>query len=123
VNAYDVIYVLGSVLILFAAIPANYIVWSYHRNLPWHRSAVGKSFMFKAACIAAFLDLALLAVFFREEIGWVILRLVMFALFGAALWWQAAVMKTTIVQARIASQAFDERRSAAEESETQWDAP
>lgn len=89
--------VIGLVILLFAAWPANGI-WRLLGRVPWSRSIVGRVLFSKAMMIALVLDLAVLAAVLRLlEVGrpvWFeILRLVMFTGVGVTLWWQRDVFR------------------------------
>lgn len=95
------LYLVGSVLVILAAIPANIIVVVYLR-LPWRASLIGRSFMRKAIGIALILDLSLLALILgRDNVWWELARVVVFGYFVWALWLQMLVLFRTIREGQL----------------------
>lgn len=109
-SAYDILYWIGTIEVVAAILPAHYIVWKYHRNLPWQRSRIGWSFMGKAVAIALVLDLALIGSFFRDDLVWVAVRTAVFGFFVVMLYWQAVVMTGVIADARTGGDAVRDKR-------------
>lgn len=113
-TAYDVVEIVGTCFLVLAAFPANYIVYKYHKELPWRSTEVGKSFMFKALAIAAILDLSIMRQLFGDSLVFVMIRVAVFLFFVYALYRQAFLLREVIREAKTASAAVRAAKVAEE---------
>lgn len=100
----DPLFLIGTILVLLAAIPANGIVWTY-RHVPWRKSRLGRIMFTKSAAIAAVLDLSLAgAIMLYLDMGrpwwWEAIRLSTFTAVTIALWAQWAEYRSILHEAQ-----------------------
>jgi len=103
----DLLYLIGSVLLVLAAVPSTYVVWKYHRSLPWTQSEVGRTWMLKAIGLAAVLDLAVLRIFIPESVTFSAIRVIVFGFVVYAMWRQAFLIRTIITTATTVNPLVD----------------
>ena len=88
----DPLFLIGTVLLVLAAIPANGICWTYH-NVPWRKSRLGRIMFMKAATVATVLNFSIVgSILIYLDMGrpvwWEVIRLLTFAAVTYALWAQ-----------------------------------
>lgn len=99
----DPLFILGSILVLLAALPANGIVWTY-RHVPWRKSRLGRIMFMKSLALAAILDFSLVgAILIWLNMGrpswWEAIRLITFSAITFALWAQWSEYRSILQEA------------------------